>query len=144
VSACVKGGVTLSLRRAKLLVVVAICCRTLAGCFEWTEDQNGNLKSVGLPGVPVWQAKKPARPQGLTDMPLTPDQAAKVSGPVLVVPPDQANAVTRYRYYEAGQNTCQQDLAKLLADKSNNAGGPAPYCTGTPAPAPSKGTAFVF
>ena len=135
----------MSLRRAKLLVAMAICCCALAGCFEWTEDQNGNLKSVGLPGIPVWQAKKPAPPQGLTDMALTPDQAAKVSGPVLVVPPDQPNDVTRYRYYETGQNTCQQDLAKLLSERDgSNPGGQAPYCTETPAPAPSKGTAFVF
>ena len=102
------------MRRA-VLVVVAICCCALAGCFEWTEDQNGNLKSVGLPGVPVWQAKKPSAPNGLTDMGLTPDQASKVSGPVLVVPPDSSNQLTRYHYYETGQNNCQQDLAKLQA-----------------------------
>jgi hypothetical protein len=131
--------------RFAVLVVLAICCCALAGCFEWTEDQNGNLKSVGLPGVPVWQAKKPSPPQGLTDMGLTPDQASKVSGPVLVVPPDQSNQLTRYRYYETGQNNCQQDLAKLQAEKGvSNSGGQAPYCTETPAAPPSKGTAFVF
>ena len=101
-------------------MVVAICCCVLAGCFEWSEDQNGNLKSVGLPGVPVWQAKKPSPPQGLTDTALTPDQASKVSGPVLVVPPDQPNEPTRYHYYETGQNNCQQDLAKLLAEKGGS------------------------
>jgi hypothetical protein len=126
-------------------VVVAICCCALAGCFEWTEDSNGQLKSVGLPGVPVWTAKKPPPPQGLTDMGLTPDQASKVSGPVLVVPPDQSSQLTRYHYYETGQNNCQQDLAKLQAEKgSSNSGGQVPYCTETPAAPPSKGTAFVF
>ena len=61
-------------------------------------------------------------------MALTPDQAAKVSGPVLVVPPDQTSQLTRYRYYETGQNNCQQDLAKLQAEKGG-ASGQAPYCT---------------
>jgi len=132
------------LKRAAL-VVVAICCCALAACVEWTEDQNGQLKSVGLPGVPVWQAKKPPPPQGLTDMALTPDQASKVSGPVLVVPPDQPNEPTRYHYYETGQNNCQQDLAKLLAEKgASTSSGQAPYCTETPAAPTSKGTAFVF
>lgn len=121
-----------------------MCLCTLAGCFEWTEDQSGNLKSVGLPGIPVWQAKKPSPPQGLTDMGLTPDQASKVSGPVLVVPPDQPNQPAQYRYYQTGQNNCQQDLAKLQAEKGANSSGEAAYCTETPAPPPSKGAAFVF
>jgi hypothetical protein len=131
------------LRRA-VLVVVVICCCALAGCFEWTEDQSGNLKSVGFPGLPVWQAKKPSAPTGFTDMALTPDQAAKVSGPVLVVPPAQPNQTTRYRYYETGQNNCHQDLATLQAEKATDSGGQAPYCTETPPSPPSKGTAFVF
>ncbi|MGC1191613.1 MAG: hypothetical protein WA861_13535 [Candidatus Binatus sp.] len=130
------------MRRA-VLVAVAICCCALAGCFEWTEDSNGQLKSVGLPGIPVWQAKKPSAPNGLTDMGLTPDQASKVSGPVLVVPPDSSNQLTRYHYYETGQNNCQQDLAKLQTG-NGGAGGQAPYCTETPAAPPSKGSAFVF
>ena len=130
------------MRRA-VLVVVAICCCALAGCFEWTEDSNGQLKSVGLPGIPVWTAKKPPPPQGLTDMGLTPDQASKVSGPVLVVPPDQSSQLTRYHYYETGQNNCQQDLAKLQAEKGGASGQPA-YCTETPAAPASKGAAFVF
>ena len=140
-------------------MVLAIYCFFLAGCIAWTEDQNGQLKSIGLPGVPVWQAKKPSPPQGLTDMALTPDQASKVSGPVLVVPPDQPNEPTRYHYYETGQNNCQQDLAKLLAEKGGSTSSgqrvtqqlaqlawtpQAPYCTETPAAPPSKGTAFVF
>jgi hypothetical protein len=140
-----------SLIRVALAVVVA-CCVALAGCFSWTEDQDGNLKSVGLPGMPVWKAKEPGPPTGLTDTALTPDQAAKVSGPVLVVPPDQSSALPRYRYYQTGQNTCQQDLAKMISDRAaSNSTGPPPYCTGTPtteapsASAPTgKGSAFVF
>ena len=98
--------------RPAVFVVMAICCCTLAGCLAWSEDQNGNLKSVGLPGIPVWQAKKPGPPQGATDTGLTPDQASQVSGPVLVVPPDQPDQVAHYHYYPTGQNNCQQDLAK--------------------------------
>jgi hypothetical protein len=139
------------LRRVALAVLVAFCV-ALAGCVSWTEDQSGNLKSFGLPGAPVWKAKEPGPPTGLTDTALTPAQAAQVSGPVLVVPPDQTSALPRYRYYQTGQNTCQQDLAKVMADRAaSNSTGPAPYCTGAPsteapsANAPSaKGSAFVF
>ena len=80
--------------RPAVLVVVAICCCALAGCFEWTEDQSGNLQSVGMPGVPFWKAKKPGPPQSLTDTGMTPEEATKVSGPVLVVPPDQSSTDT--------------------------------------------------
>ena len=63
-----------------------------------------------------------------------------MSGPVLVVPPDQQNQLTRYRYYETGQNNCQQDLAKLQAERGgSNSGGQAPYCTETPARASIEG-----
>lgn len=133
--------------RRIVLAVVVVCCVALAGCFSWSEDQNGNLKSFGLPGIPVWTAKKPGPPTGLTDTALTPDQAAKVSGPVLVVPPDQSNTLTRYQYYQTGQNNCQQDLAKVMADRAaSNSTGPTPYCTETPsASAPTaKGSAFIF
>ena len=133
--------------RFTVVVVAAIYLCALAGCFEWKEDQNGKITSAGLPGIPLWTAKKPPPPQGLTDTGLTPDQASKVSGPVLVVPPDQQNQLPRYRYYETGQNNCHQDLAKLQAERGgSNSGGPAPYCTETPAAAApaSKGNAFVF
>jgi hypothetical protein len=33
----------------------------LAGCVTWTEDSQGNLKSFGVPGVPVWTAKEPPK-----------------------------------------------------------------------------------
>lgn len=132
------------LRRAVLLLVT-LCLCVLAGCFSWTEDQNGKLTSFGLPGVPVWTAKKPPPPQGLTDTGLTPDQASKVSGPVLVVPPTQPDQPPQYRYYETGQNNCQQDLAKLQAERGANAsGGPSPYCTETPPTPTTSGNAFVF
>ena len=131
------------LRRA-VLVVVAICCCALAGCFSWTEDQQGNLQSVGLPGVPLWKSKTPPKPISLTDMGMTPEEASKVSGPVLVLPPDQSSKTTRYRYYQTDHNNCQQDLAKLLAVRASDATGDPPYCTETPTAPVSKGNAFVF
>lgn len=132
------------LRRA-VAVVAAISCCALAGCFQWTEDQQGNLQSVGLPGVPIWKSKTPPAPMKLSDMGFTPEEASKVSGPVLVLPPDQSVKMYRYKYYPTGHNNCQQDLAKLLADRAaSNATGDAPYCTQTPTAPPSKGSAFVF
>ena len=131
------------MRRA-VLVVVAICCCALAGCLSWTEDQNGNLQSVGLPGVPIWKSKTPPAPISLTDMGMTPEEASKVSGPVLVLPPDQSIKTTRYRYYQTDHNNCQQDLAKLLAVRASDATGDPPYCTETPTAPVSKGSAFVF
>jgi len=128
-----------------VLLVVAICCCALAGCFQWTEDQQGNLQSVGVPGLPIWKSKTPPAPMKLSDMGFTPEEASKVSGPVLVRPPDQSLKVYRYKYYPTGHNNCQQDLAKLLAERAaSNATGDAPYCTGTPKAPPSKGNAFIF
>jgi hypothetical protein len=146
------------------LVVLAICCCFLAGCFEWTEDSHGNLQSVGLPGLPVWKSKTPPAPPTPAEMGYTPEEAAKLGGPILVEPPDASVKTYRYRYYQSDQNTCRQDLQKMLADRAaSNATGPAPYCTDTssasspsasyqsappqaapPAPPTAKGSEFVF
>ena len=131
--------------RRLVLVVVAICCCALAGCFEWTEDQQGNLQSVGLPGVPIWKSKTPPAPLTPSEVGFTPAEASKVSEPVLVEPPDQSVKVYRYRYYQTGQNRCQEDLDKLLAERAeSSATGQAPYCTETPITPPAKGDAFIF
>jgi hypothetical protein len=157
------------LKRA-VLVVVAICFCALAGCFEWTEDPHGNLQSVGLPGLPVWKSKTPPAPMTPAELGYTPEEASKISGPVLVEPPDASVKTYRYRYYQTGQNNCQEDIQKMLAVRAaSNATGPAPYCTDAssasapsgsspsassqsapppsppPAPAPNaKGNEFVF
>jgi hypothetical protein len=124
-----KRRVTVVLRRA-VLVVVAIWCCGLAGCFEWTEDPHGNLQSVGLPGLPVWKSKTPPAPMTPAEMGYTPEEASKMSGPILVEPPDGSVKMYRYRYYQTGQNNCLQDLQKVLAARAaSNAAGPAPYCT---------------
>ncbi|GEM_PF-1196672 len=121
---------------------------SLGGCFSWTEDSQGNLTSVGLPGVPIWQSSpyaasaQPVRP---TDLGFTQDEAAKLGGPVLVTPPAPPATAWRYRYYPAGQNQCQADLDKLMAQRAAmGATGPAPYCTDNPTAPPAKGSAFVF
>lgn len=152
-------------------MVAAIWFCGLAGCFEWTEDPHGNLQSVGLPGLPVWTSKTPPAPMTPAEMGYTPEEAAKISGPILVEPPDSTSKTYRYRYYQTGQNNCQSDLQKMLAARAaSGATGIAPYCTDTasasagsvsppvasspaessqPAPAPppapsAKGNEFVF
>ncbi|HEY9159184.1 hypothetical protein [Candidatus Binatus sp.] len=139
-----KKRATVVVRRV-ILVVVAICCCALAGCFEWTEDQQGNLQSVGLPGVPIWKSKTPPAPLTPSEVGFTPEEASKVSGPVLVEPPHESVKAYRYRYYQTGQNRCQEDLNKLLAERAaSSATGLAPYCTETPTAPPSKGDALIF
>jgi hypothetical protein len=110
--------------------VAAIWFCGLAGCFEWTEDPHGNLQSVGLPGLPVWKSKTPPAPMTPAEMGYTPEEAAKISGPILVEPPDESVKTYRYRYYQTGENNCQSDLQKMLAARAaSNATGIAPYCT---------------
>jgi hypothetical protein len=162
-----RAAVTVLSRRA-VLVVTAVCLCALAGCFSWTEDQNGNLQSVGLPGVPLWKSKTPPPPPTPAQMGYTPDEASRLSGPILVEPPDATVRTYRYRYYQTGHNNCQADLQKILAARAPDASGLAPYCTDTssassasapsesappqsvppqsvPAPPPpATGSAFVF
>src|SRR6267142_549130 len=133
-----------TVKRATLLVMTFCCC-ALAGCFQWSEDSQGNLQSVGVPGVPIWKSSKPPAPINLNEMGFTPEEASKVSGSVLVLPPVPPVKATRYRYYQTGHINCQNDLQKMLADRAETgATGPAPYCTDNPVAPPSKGTAFVF
>jgi hypothetical protein len=128
------------------LAIASICLCLLSGCFEWSEDYQGHLQSVGVPGMPIWRSDQTPRPMNLTDFGYTPEEAAKVGGPVLVMPPGPDFKGTRYRFYPKNQNRCEQDLKKILADRaSNGAGGPAPYCAENPPPPPSAvGHAFVF
>jgi len=145
-------------KRATLLVV-AICCCALAGCFEWSEDPHGNLQSVGVPGVPIWKSSKQPAPLTPTEAGFSPDEASKLSGSVLVEPPSSSVKVYRYKYYQTGNNNCQEDLKQMLADRAaSNETGLAPYCTdnasstpptvpptsSSPMPPAVKGGAFVF
>ncbi len=79
-----------------------------------------------------------------TDFGFTPEEASKLGGAVLVMPTANSR-VFRYKYYQNGQNHCQDDLKKMLADRAQQgATDPEPYCTDNPtAPAPT-GNAFVF
>jgi hypothetical protein len=131
--------------KRSILMIVAICCCTLAGCIDWSEDSQGNIQSAGIAEVPLWQSSAPPAPLTPTDAGFSPEEAAKMSGPVLVLPPDQSSNATRYRFYQTGQNNCQQDLAKELAARaSSNATGPAPYCTTAPIVPSTKGSALFF
>jgi hypothetical protein len=145
-------------KRATLLVV-AICCCALAGCFEWSEDPHGNLQSVGVPGVPIWKSSKQPAPLTPTEAGFSPDEASRLSGSVLVEPPSSSVKVYRYKYYQTGNNSCQEDLKRMLAERAaNNETGAEPYCTdnasstpptvpptsSSPMPPAVKGGAFVF
>ncbi len=49
------------------LFPILACCLAFtlaAGCFEYTEDSQENLKSMGAPGVPVWKADSSKSAQG--------------------------------------------------------------------------------
>jgi hypothetical protein len=134
---------TVGVRRA-LLGVLIVCLCILSGCFQWTEDAQGNMQSAGLPGLPIWQSKAPPAPMKPTDLGFTPEQASKMSGEVLVMPTANSRGM-RYQFYQTGQNHCADDLKKLLADRTQqNATDPAPYCTVNPTQPSMKGNAFVF
>jgi hypothetical protein len=111
-------------------------------------DPQGNLLSVGIVGAPnLWQAKTASYGTLMTptEAGFSPEEAAKMSGPVLVEPPNPPDLVYRYRYYQTGQNNCQSDLKKILADRvATNATSPAPYCTDNPPAPTAKGSALLF
>ncbi len=119
-----------------------LCLCVLAGCFEWTQDSQGNLRSVGLPGVPVWQSSAPPPAVTPTQLGFTPDEAAKISGPVLVMP--SASGSNRYRFYQTGQNHCAEDVQKLMASRAAYpTNDPAPFCTDKPTAPPAKTGSFM-
>ena len=108
----------------------------MAGCLGWTDPQ-GNLHSVGLPGIPAWQSQATPAPLNPTDLGMSADEAAKMSGQVLVEPPDSTSRMWRYRYYPKGQNRCEVDLQKMLEERAQlGIGGADPYCSEHP-PAPT-------
>jgi len=128
--------------RTTILASLLVCLCPLAGCFEWTQDSQGNLRSVGLPGVPVWQSSAPPPTVTPTQLGYTPDEAAKMSGPVLVMP--SASGSYRYRFYQTGQNHCAEDVQKLMASRAAYpTNDPAPYCTDKPTEPAAKTGSFM-
>jgi hypothetical protein len=114
----------------------------LAGCVEWTQDSQGHLQSVGLPGVPVWQSSTPPPAVTPTQLGFAPDAAAQMSGPVLVIP--SASGAYHYRFYQNGQNHCAEDVQKMMAARVAIAtSDPAPYCTDQPTEPPARGGSFM-
>jgi hypothetical protein len=47
--------------RCSRSVIIGLGFALLMGCFEWTEDSQGNLRSVGVPGLPVGRRNQPQR-----------------------------------------------------------------------------------
>ena len=124
------------------LAGLMISVMTLAGCFEFTQDSQGNLQSVGLPGVPVWKSSTADAPL-TTELGMSPEEASKMSGPVLVLP--TAAGPYRYRFYQTGNNQCEQDLQKIMAQRASMpTSDPMPYCTDHPTKPPSQGNFFLF
>src|SRR5215469_14750195 len=99
-----------------ILAAALLCCPVLVfGCFQWTQNPQGKIQSVGVAGTTVWQPKQPSKPIAPADLGIPADQAAKMGGPVLVIPGDSGNPQYRYRFYYANNNQCAADLAKQLA-----------------------------
>ena len=122
------------MRSAVYLIILTICL-LVAGCFEWTEDSQGNLRSVGVPGAPqaIWASKTAPPIPPPSQLGMSGEEAAKMGGPVLVTPPGAGSNSYSYRYYYADNNHCQDDLNKILAERASiGAGGPAPYCGKNP------------
>ena len=129
--------------RLPQLAILLFCLTAFAGCFEWTEDSTGHLQSVGLPGVPVWQSSQPPPPLAPTTLGFTPEEAAKISGQVLVMP--SGNGSFRYRFYNTGENHCAEDLQKMMEQRATSyAVGPAPYCTDKPTAPINKGSGMIL
>jgi hypothetical protein len=127
--------------------LLALLACFLGGCVEWTEGPQGQLTSIGVPGAaqPVWRSQTSPPPIAPTDLGMSPEEAAKVSGPVLVLPPTATVKSWQYRYYSTGQNHCQDDVQKLLAARARNGeSGDAPYCTDSPTTPPSKASFVIF
>ncbi len=125
--------------------IVLFCPCLLFGCFQWTQNPQGNVQSVSVAGAPVWQAKNASKPITPADLGIPADEAAKMGGPALVIPADSNDAQWRYRFYYANNNQCAADLAKQLALRSQQSiTGPAPYCSENP-PQPSlQGRGLLF
>jgi hypothetical protein len=133
-------------RMRSTLAALALCCSALiSGCFQWTQNPQGNVQSVGVAGTTVWQSKSASKPITPADLGIPADQAAKMGGPVLVIPADSSNPQYRYRFYYANNNQCSADLAKQLVVRSQqNISGPAPFCSENP-PQPSlQGHGLLF
>ena len=96
--------------------MLLLCIIGLAGCFEWTQDSQGNLQSVGLPGVPVWESKRAATAGHSEHLGLHPgggraNEWPGAGDPLGVGP-------YHYRFYQTGQNHCAEDVQKIMAARA--------------------------
>ena len=117
----------------------------LTGQFRWGEGSCAQRRRSECPEQPNPSGSRKPPPVTPTDLGVSPEEAAKVSGPVLVLPPTATVKSWQYRYCHTGQNHCQDDLPKLLAARVRNGeSGDAPYCTDSPTAPPSEGSFVVF
>src|SRR5262249_35695316 len=74
-------------------LLILLAC-PLGGCLEWTEGPQGQVTSIGVPGAaqPVWHSQTNPTPITTADLGMSPEEAANVSGPVLVLPPTAASS----------------------------------------------------
>jgi hypothetical protein len=128
-----------------MMALAILSSAFLAGCFQWTENPQGNVQSVSVAGAPVWQSKNASKPMTPAALGIPPDEAAKMGGPALVIPADSSNPQWRYRFYYENNNQCAADLAKQLAVRTQqNITGAAPFCSEAP-PQPSlQGHGLLF
>jgi len=90
-----------------------------AGCFEWTEDSQGNLKSLGVPGIPLWKASPtPALAQN-ESAPVNDTDPLQLDATSSGAPPDWLVELNRIRTNsglpEVGQNI---SLSNACADRA--------------------------
>ncbi len=114
----------------------------LAGCVEWTQDSQGHLQSVGLPGVPVWQSSAPPPAVTPTQLRIRPRCGGANERAGCWLP--SASGAYHYRFYQNGQNHCAEDVQKMMAARGAIASSdPAPYCSDKPTEPPARGGSFM-
>jgi hypothetical protein len=88
-----------------------------AGCFEWTEDSQGNLKSLGVPGIPLWKASPTPALAENGSAPLNDTDPLQLDATSSGAPPDWLVELNRIRTNsglpEVGQNI---SLSNACAD----------------------------
>jgi hypothetical protein len=77
--------------RAACVAALTLALLNAAGCIEWSTNPQGQLRSIGVPGVPVWKSKT------LNDQEQLSSRGALAASPGSMVDPKAADLV--------GQNT---------------------------------------
>jgi hypothetical protein len=119
--------------RRFLLTGVILHLSVMSGCSAWTQDVQNKLPSDSSAPPPA------ATP---TQLGFISDDAAPMAGPVLVIP--SASGAYHYRFYQAGENHCTEDVQKLMASRAAYpTNDPAPYCSDKPTEPAAKTGSFM-